>query len=147
MRLLPDLRTTTHGVGLKVVENLFTLSCLNQHFIPHVYIGVSGPSPLICLHFRQSFQFGVFIPHVQVITILQRKIRKFSSELSVGFYSAGLLPVVLRGRPRYFATYVRSYFFQFRHAAWAMRTRFMMDAFCRSTSPLACAHLAVTRRC
>ena len=33
-RLLPDLRTTTHGVGLKVVENLFTLSCLTSTSSP-----------------------------------------------------------------------------------------------------------------
>ena len=55
----------------------------HQHFITHVHIGVSSPSPLINVHFRQSFQFCVFIPHIHVITILQREIRKFTSELSV----------------------------------------------------------------
>ena len=49
----------------------------HQHFNPHVHICVSGPSPLISVHFWQSFQFCVFIPHAQFITILPREIRKF----------------------------------------------------------------------
>ena len=78
-----------HGVGLNVVENLFTLSCLTRTS-SHILIGVSAPSPQ-CMFLRSLSVLGVYpaCPHCPG----HHDIIPLNFELL--FNSAGLLLVVL----------------------------------------------------